>query len=483
MRSRATAAVKVAGLDPGTLPFYAYTGCDWGSQVISHGTENSVEPEIAFDSETNKATLLPGTHGSTSSPSQVNVGDVTTSLTLYGSGFAKINPGDNEEGVVAVGFFKDDGSAPTTLATTAFQGLAPNTVQQEAAAGRIHFNLSTVPDVANAAQTTFYLRVQQRVYDGSGDVTKPGNYELKWSAVTSDMAYLIVGEAKLYCNDDKSAGNFGSLTILRTDSSNNANDGWLPLNIALGIDIPKVNLEFYPAAEHPINADTCDDNKDPVAIVSDTESAEINCLLTDTGFPQNPATSGLITGVPTSPTTPGRLTNVASGCGAGNGKPSTRTNVIGKTINNDLLSCFFTSTDPSVARVGLVSSPTYSGGAVISSAIYSSPRFFYIPVINEQPANGKKAFPIVGFRPAYLTGENELAYKGHPMTNAYFYDDGDENVAPPVANGLRISKNNKMLEAFRVVLLNEQAMPPRGDTSGNPIPYDPSLPPIYVLVN
>ena len=378
VQSKATAGIKSIGTVGATLPFYAYTGCDWGQQIISHGTANSVPPTLYASGDNNGLVVTSPTSASpNANPNQVALNDTTTVLSLFGTGLtASTAPNDKTlPGVIALGLFKPDGSAPIEVAAGSF--VAGSTATE------IKFRLPA--SAASQDGQTFYLRVAKWVNEGNKN--NP-NYQKRWSVVSINMAYVNVGSATLFCNDDKSAGNFGSLTIFRTDSNNSANGGWLPLNIAKGIHIPNVLLNKY---TETINTNSCG-NGDSKAYQSDEVSSgvHVNCVVTDTGFPQNPASAGFITGVNAG--TPGRLTAVSSGCGAANGKPPTRA-VGNYTVNNEVLSCFFINTSTTVAQV---SNSTYSGDVVISPAIYSSPRFFVHPGHQQAAAERQEVVPDSG---------------------------------------------------------------------------------------
>ena len=456
--ARATAGLKSKGSSSFTLPFFAYDGCDWGQQVISHDTANSTPLNLYAPTDDNEAALTaPSDASPNASPKQVVLNDTSTLLTLTGTGLAaSAAPNDpTQPGILALGFFLSDGSAPVELPAGSFDPLSSATA--------IRFRLPAA--VAANDGAVYYLRVQKWV-----DVSKnkTPDWQKRWSAVSTTMPFVEVGSATLFCNNSKSAGNFGSLSIFRIDSSANEATGWLPLNMALGLQEPYVKLNTYvPTAPNIIDANSCK-NGDPIAKPSDEELSGvlINCAVTNVGFPQNSATNGFLTGVTGTPGAPGRLTRpdaISVGCGGSNGAPALR-DFKGHAINNDVLSCFFTNTTVTVSQV---SSETYSGGVVLDPAIFGSPRFFTVPVINSLPATGKKAFPIVDFRYAFLTGENGTAFKGHGDAAQYYKDD-------PQTNGLALSGNNwnsVKVESFRVVFINPKAVPPPPG-GGSPQEFD-----------
>lgn len=463
VKAVSTAAIKSIGSIGATLPFYAYDGCDWGQQVISHSTGNATAPALAYPNDDNGITVNPSSTASpNANPNQLVLNDTSTTITVSGSGLtASTAPADTTKpGVISLGFFRSDGSSPVEVPAGSFL----------AGSGASQILVKVPGSVASVNGSTYYLRVSKWV--NTGNANHP-NYQKQWSAVSTSMAYVEVGDATLFCNDDKSAGNFGSLSIFRTDSSNNQSTGWLPLNIAKGIDLPHVLLNKYTAV---IDSNTCN-NGDSNAFQSDDSASgvKVNCVVTDTGFPQNPATNGFITGVSTSPVTPGRLTNVSSGCGGVSGAPPIRTLVGSVQINNEILTCYLTDSTTTLASV---SNENYSGGVVFRPDIYSSPRFFWVPVINSQPQNGKKSFPIVDFRAAFMTGENGTAFMGHAALGSYYADD-------PTTNGLVVSGNNAnslKVESFRVTFINPKALPPVPG-NGVPVDYIGSGPKILLLVN
>lgn len=416
----------------GALPFYAYSGCDWGQQTISHDTSNPTAPTLysSGDWTTEGGSGKPALTAPTSttpnaSPQRIDVG-ASTVITLSGTNLQKWDGSASGLGVTAVGFFLPDGSAPVTV---------PKEQLTVDASGTQITLPSTVGTQSAVDGKTFYLRVQYRTKQGN-------NYVLRGSTVAATMAYLEVGSATLFCNDSKSSGNFGSVTVYRADSNNSANSGWLPLNIAQGTHTPFVYLNKY---TDPVTSTSCS-NSDPADWQSDVESTNIRCLVTDTGFPQNPASAGLVQGIGT---VKGRLANTDSGCGGSvPGKPPIRSVQVHGTfqINNEVLSCYLTNTTTTLSQI---SSSSYPGPVVFSPDIYSSPRFFYVPVVSKAPSNGKKSYPIIDFRPAFLTGEGPATTKG-----ASVYLTGDD----ATTNGLTIDKN--AVESFRLSFINLNALPP-----------------------
>ena len=442
--AHATAAIKSPG-SVAAMPFYAYSGCDWGQQIISHSTTSS-PPNVKYPKSTNIAAVdalivdaeYPALH-------QVDE-NYADPLELVGSGFTS---------VTKVGLFPSDGTDEMPLT----EGDAAGNFRIDDSEHITFWLPSTLP------AGSYYVRVEAPKNTGN-------NADSAWSEVSN--VFLNVGDATLFCSDDKSSGNFGSITVARSDSTKGASNGWLPLNIAKGLDLPNVGVTLYGTT----NSDSCG-NSDTTAVQSDDPSlrTDINCLKTDTGFPQNPATNGLITGVASSPTTPGRL-DTDPVCPENAELPATR-EAAGVIINNDVLSCFFTDDDTSVAKV---SSENYDGDVVIDASIFGSPRFFWIPVIPTQADSGKSSYPLIDFRAAFLTGENGDATRGHgvgPALNTYYWDD-------PVTNGLKMAKDSTngqdQVDSFRVVFINPKALPP-DSSGGSPIDYTGSGTKLLFLVD
>ncbi len=132
-----------------------------------------------------------------------------------------------------------------------------------------------------------------------------------------------------------------------------------------------------------------------------------NCVDTDTGLTANSATDGLIKGYGSYK---GRLeatsssTSQGTGCAPGGGTSARTVSTPGsKSINNDTLTCFLTNNTTSLADI---TKPSYSGGPVLSTDIYKSPRFYWQPVLRVEPTTGgSKRYSIVDFRAAFITDE------------------------------------------------------------------------------
>ena len=125
-----------------------------------------------------------------------------------------------------------------------------------------------------------------------------------------------------------------------------------------------------------------------------------------------------------------------------NGGTSEATTVLkGQSINNDLLTCFFTNPNTNIADV---ISATYAGPPLISSDIYDSPRFGYVPVLKVQPANGgSKKYQIIDFRACFITDQAPSFVKGDGPGSA--------------SNG--VTTDNNGVASVQVIFLNGNALP------------------------
>ncbi len=301
----------------------------------------------------------------------------------------------------------------------------------------------TIPAAVSAVEDVWYIRVQ----------TAAGG---RWSA-RSEAQPLRIGNATLECSGTSNDGNFGTLTIPRTDTSNSTGDGWLPVNMAVGLQAP-LTLAVYPAPA----PDTC--GAAP-AIVSGVPTPGLipgtNCVDTDTGLPANSATNGLIAGAGGHL---GRLDkNTTPGCGADSADRNARwVTGIGPgstsdySINDDLLTCFLTD---DTTTLNTIVQRNYNGGAVLTEDIFRSPRFMWIPILKVEPfSGGSNKYSIVDFRPAFLTDQPLTANRVNNLLGTVTDH-----------NGLTIT-NDDILTA-KVIFFNAKALPDTADPSLPSTPY------------
>lgn len=396
------------------LPMYATAGCDYGRQTLAQPSNGQAASTVnlANGSDSNDAVLTSLTTDPATSPAAVPYPVAAgTTLTINGSKLA---------GVTRIGFFESGttspGPAPTVLDSGQFTVGADGTS-------------ITVPAVPTGlAQDAWYLRVE-----------KGGS----WSTVadqkgTLNALPLTVGAPTLSCVQGSSAGNFGTLLLFDDNGPSGQTDN-LAYNIAVGL---QHTLATYPGAAAPW---TCSSSQTETRLWP-TEGT--NCADTKTGnVVANAAYEGFVTGV--SGYADGLLTDVDPGTGCpNNGQPDAQPLVRtlnGYEINNDTLSCFLTST---TTTVGDVNSASYAlDGPALSPAIYSSPRFLYVPVLGTVPSNGgSQSYQIIDFRPAFLTDQPSSANRAS---------------APTEGNGLTMTSNNKSLLSLQVVMINPKALPPQ----------------------
>ncbi len=432
-QTRVQASATVAIRSPGTavMPVYAVTGCDYGPQTITQPTNGQVDPVSLWSpNDTNGASLTSIT------PTQVALNSSGVTMTITGSNFIQGNA-QNQRKVTTVGFFQSLATPPPPEEVTV---AAANVTATQVS------NV-TIPTEVTAVDNVWYVRVG--MLDNQG--------EFKWSNVL-DAQLLQVGTPILTCAAGSNSGNFGTLILPRTDSSNNTTNGWLPINMAVGLE-PPLSLRVYPGDYALIPAE-CNPGTPPAVYSATTGEATLvpqtNCVDTDTGLPATAATAGLVTGAGgytgrlNEPTTDSRTG--ASGATVGcdpTGTTDERTiSLQGNSqynINNDVLTCFFTQDMAAQGvTVNAISQPTYAG-PTLSSEIYESPRFFWQPVLKVQPTDGgSQHYSIVDFRGAFLTDQALTATKDNPL------------VGLP-DNGVTIQNNQ--VRTIRVVFIAKTALP------------------------
>lgn len=412
----ASAAAEVRSPRLATMPFYATPACSTGMQVLSTNSSGLSTPPVI--------PLVPSSASLASSdltgltPSSTPIGTAVGSLVIAGTNFT------SSGGVTAVGFTNASGDH---FEVTVGSGATVNNSSR--------ITVAPVPTGVTNVEDIWYVRVLR---DG------------KWSAndgnATTGVAKFTVGDEKLYCMDSVS-GNFGSLGIERTPAASNPNT-LISLNVALGIDHELGTMPGAPSAPNLCNGLSG-------AIQNPIDGQ--NCVPTDTGLPANALEEGMITGINGNP---GRLNKPAT-------SPCTRTNVnvSGYSLNDDVLSCFFT--DPSI-RVGDVTKSTYTGEPVISPAIFDSPRFVWVPLITDPP-NGKKDVSIQGFKPGFITDQPASGTKGSP------------GATTGVPNGLTLS-GTKVRE-MKVWFINNDALPAGTTAEGHEVAYRGTGAKVIVLVD
>jgi hypothetical protein len=403
VQAHATIAIKSAHIP--VLPFYAYAGCDYGPQTISQPNNGHATSPILLShpAETNAATLT------TLNPGSVVWNDTTSSLQIDGTGLGN---------VTQVGFFESGNSSA---------GPEPVTVNVSGASvtsTRVTVN-APLPAAVTGVQNVWYVRVMiggqwSRVLNGSNLAALP----------------FTIGNALLTCGQGSSSGNFGTLKFQATGQ-------WTVTarNIALGLPY---DLAPYP---NPAANWLCTSGVNGAVTWTGTSNGT-NCVDTETGMAQNAATAGFVMGISGSDGFNGLLTkgttspsNAGTGCAA-NGLPATKP-FMGKTINNDTLSCFFNDT---TTNIGQITNATYTmPGPVINQKIWNSPRFIFVPVLGVEPSTGGSLkYQIVTFRPGFITDQTETATKATVAT---------------ASNGLTLSSNGNDVQSVQVLFFNPAALP------------------------
>lgn len=411
----ATAEAQVMSARLHTMPYYATPSCSNGMQVLSTDSKGlSTPPPIPLTPSSLVNNPLVNVTALSVAASPLGVAIPT--LVITGTGFL---------GATKVGF--------TTAAGDHFE--SPSTGSTMVVNSNTQITVTNVPSGVVNIDDNWYVRVFNAALWSASD----GN-------ATKGVQKLTIGEPKLYCLDS-SQGNFGSLLVPRKGGSGNPNTT-LSENVAQGIDHA---LGLMPGAPNAPNE--CAGL--PGAITEAVDGQ--NCVSTDTGLPANALEDGLIKGISGSP---GLLEAPAtSPCSRPN------VNVAGHSVNDDVLSCFFTN---GTIRVGDVIKSSYSGGSVISEDIFTSPRFFWVPVITAPP-NGKKEVSIQAFRPAFITDQPESATRNAP---------GSTLTSP---NGLTL--NGTKVRELRIAFLNTKALPESVAAEGGEIAYLGFGPKVVVLTD
>lgn len=402
--AQATAAIRSPAVT--SVPFYAFFGCDWGRQTIAQPNNGHADltVDLAFPDETNDATLSSLATEPATTPARITVpAPDPAPLTINGTGLKAQN-----KPVMGLGFFEPGGGAPVWVPAADFATHTDTAIR-----------LADIPAAVTGVPGDWYVRV--RTSDG-------------WSSVYDNRGALlalplIVGNPTLTCGQGSSDGNFGTLRLFPSWGGG-ATNTQIALNIAKGLEH---TLAVHP---NPVATGLCSAGNSGTVVWPNDGT---NCIATDPGMAAQAAQAGFIEGVGS---TRGRLANVQTGTGcAESGVPAT-TVLSGYVINNDTLSCFLTD---DTTNLGTISSSGYAGDPVLSAAIFNSPRFMLIPILQVQPTSGgSRTYQIIGFRPAFLTNQPNSATRASPVS-------GD--------NGLTLDRHGD-IESVQVRFINGNALPP-----------------------
>jgi hypothetical protein len=424
------------------LPFYAFNGCDYGPQTLQqpnngHAAQNVM---LYLPNDQNNAVLT-------------NITPISYPVDLTGTANEPLTiNGSNFTGVTKIGFF-EPGNGVTGPAPVVLDNSNPTNFTINAAGTQI-----TIPAIPN--QTRGVAGVQEfwyiRVYKG----TTWSTYSVDNNGNVQNSPVLTIGTPPLLCGQGSSQGNFGTLLLSHSPYTGQDNIG--AANVALGLTN---TLAIYPTGGP---ADGTCSSAQTATVLWNTDGT--NCVDTDTGMSSNIATGGFIGKGPAAVGGNQYLLKPDGGktlC-ANNGTAEATTVVLGQTINNDTLSCFFNDPTTNVADVD--ANPSLGGyngtTPLISDKIYDSPRFAYVPVLKIQPANGgSNKYQIVDFRACFITDQPPSAVKGD---------------APSASNGL-VTDNNG-ITSLQVVFINPNALPTPPVKNGT-INYIGSGPKVPILVN
>jgi Flp pilus assembly pilin Flp len=411
VRAHAASKRKAANV-AATLPFFAVQGCDSGQQSIRNDSGPSTAPVpnlVPNSTTTNNASF-------TISPTKAPAGTTSMSITLTGSGFKDVD---------AVAFTGAGGPPYHHVVDVA----------PPATASTSSITVS-VPSEVLAVEDVWFVRV--RTTDNKGTQ--------EWSATASAQRFTV-GEEKLYC-DASNEGNFGTLDMPRTDTSSFS----LEWNMIKGIQAT-LALHPSPNGECSGQAGSVESKTTPVD--------GTNCLATEPGLKVAATNDGLIQG---KGGLPGRLdTDSTSSCSRTGSSSRTPDTIKGKHINDDVLSCFIVN---GASLADLVNG-TAIGTQALSADIFKSPRFFWLPVLDSDPSTGKKSWPIVDFRPGFITDQALSATNDTPGSISAF-------------NGLE--EEPAGIREVKVVLFDEAALPEFAPATGGEEDYTGSGPKAIVLV-
>jgi Flp pilus assembly protein TadG len=431
---RATATVSAG--TPGSsaeMPFFgvAGNGCDYGSHLLSQPANAN------FDALTPPADLAPPlTDGA----------NPQDAMTLIATPAAYV-PQDATGSTATINITGNKLASVSNIAFLRSSSLTPSAQELPKVTATYAVNNGGVTGIVVPSSVTsqpgiWWIRVYKSATSTGNAQDKKAGWSQPMQGRSVNMTPLQVGLNVLSC-DGSSDGNFGTIKLPRTDVGPS---DWVSRNTATGLQTP-LSLAVLPGAT--VSNPFCTQTGPGVVFTSSSPAGPLrpqtNCLDTDTGLTANDATSGLVTG---GTGYNGRLvkttsTEVAGGRDCGVGKTSNTVSVAGKSINNDVLSCFLTNP---ATPISAIASSSYSGGPALDPAIFSSPRFCYSPVFGVKPGSGgSNLYGVVDMRPCFITGESPTStWTGQSMLDG-------------TSNGLAVSGSR--VTSMRVIFFNRSALP------------------------
>jgi hypothetical protein len=283
----------------------------------------------------------------------------------------------------------------------------------------------------------------------------------------------------LTCGQGSDQGNFGTLDL---PPANPPASGLHGVNDQISYNIIK-GLTSTLSAFDPTKFTTdfqCTPTSDGSTV---WDGAGTNCVRTQPGVPQNAAEQGFLFGIPSTTYNQGLLQDVNPANFCPNAFPPSTPHTAttrSVTVNNDVLSCFFTNDN--LTKVSQVSSKTYTGPVVIDQSIYKSPRFVTVPVLKFPGTGSCCRWQILEFRPAFITDQpaNATRATGAPIMTPGCA--GSANNFTGECNGLKF--DHGQLLAVNVVFINPSALPdPPLDANGKYIPYTGTGSKVAILIN
>jgi hypothetical protein len=458
-----------------TLPFYAKDGCNYGNQTVAQPTNgNSVSGILlSHPSDTNSALLNSLTTNPATAPSAnvpLNVQPPNDSLVINAQSGTLL-------GVTAVGFFLSGaistGPEPVVVANSPTSPPDANgnpSLFVPPVNGQI--TIPHLPVAVTSVEAVWYVRVK---IGGQWSPLSTGN----GSNTILRALPLTVGTPTLTCGQGSNAGNFGTLSLPpgsppATNLSGNNSTDQISYNIIYGLTHGLA--PFKPSQLTP-----------NLQCTASTPGAKLwpadgtNCVDTVTGLDSTAAEQGFLTGINAS-YPKGLLQDTDPENFCPNNYPSGTTHLTsmrGRTINNDVLTCFFTNDTTTVSQV---SSASYAGPPVIDQSIYDSPRFVSVPILSFPGQGGSNKYQILGFRPGFITDQPPDATRvtGVPIASPSC----DLNGANATGECNGIAYDHGQLNSVNVVFLNMTALPnPPLDPDGGYIPYVGTGSKVPLLVN
>ena len=445
-----------------TLPFYAFQGCDWGEKVIANPTNGKSANGVLLShpTETNTARINSLTTNPATNPAQVPLGVTSPDDSLVINADA-----GSLAGTTDVGFFlsgtNGPGPEPTTIDSSQFS--VSNGV----------LTIPHLPTSVTSVEAAWYVRVK---IGGSWSPVTTGS----GSNVVLRALPLTVGAPSLTCGVGSSSGNFGTLDLppdpVVAGINGDAKEQ-IAYNTIKGLSH---GLSPFPA-ELAASPYYCEQPRPTGTVPWPGDGT--NCVPVKTGLDSDAAEMGLVLGIANPSYPQGKLEEGSSDATTKcpnnyPGGTSHLTTLRGHTINNDVLTCFFTD---DATTVGQVSSQTYTGPVVIDQSIYNSPRFVQVPVLGTQPSKGTShEYEILDFRPAFITDQSAADNRitGSPITTGCQTGSNFSGEC----NGL--TYDHGQLNSVTLVFINPKALPhPPLDKNGKYIPYTGTGKKVPLLVN